>query len=119
MRLSLFKMTVQGKVAVFNLVLFAILVLVGEFILDRFHCEGTTLSSVFNAAFVVITCPLGWFASAMSCRETDTLMYLIFLQPINAYMWGYAASGVAEWIQHMSRPDSGVPVEENLPENKK
>ena len=98
MRLRLYKMEIEGKVAVANLGLVG-LVLVVFLIADGVVNTDTTSEGmltfkfVLHAIIMVLTFPVGWLSNMCTGVSGPPVTAVIFV-PLNAYLWGYIVAAV-------------------------
>lgn len=98
MQWRLFRMGIEGKVAVANLTLVgcALLVLANG---NAGSAAWCTAWQVARVGFAILSCPVGWLSmpgETLDGPPIDLILYGIFL-PLNAYLWGYVVAAVLAW----------------------
>jgi hypothetical protein len=98
MKLRLFRMGLEGKVAVANLSLLgcALIVMFGP---QAWMNEGSlAVAGVAYVVAAVLTFPAGWMAAVYG---PPLLVFAIgaIMFPLNAYLWGYTVAAFVRWIR--------------------
>ena len=94
-RFTLYKMTMQGKIAVFNLVAVGIVLLALMILSPPGESNGAeivpwkeTIGSILGFVLVILVFPLGWLIAPFLLAEGPCVGPII-LFPLNAYLWGH------------------------------
>ncbi len=101
MPLRLYKMGIEGKVAVINLALIgcALAVILHTVDINPFFMDARWVIAreAATIAIAVLGFPMGWIAvlglSTNGPDETVFVLLMIFL-PLNAYVWGYVVGAI-------------------------
>ena len=98
MRLRLWRMDTEGKIAVGNLGLTAIAILVVLLITTLSDGHPGPTASMFRVvgvfALAVLSFPVGWLGVLFgTCAPLGGFALIIFI-PLNAYLWGYVAASI-------------------------
>ncbi len=106
MVLRLYKMSLQGAVAVCNLTLLgiALLVWIGTFpelVVNLARATETQLvvDRVLWTAVAVLTTPLGWLIPEICVGPADALLAAMIVVPVNAYLWGWAIAALCRRVK--------------------
>lgn len=104
MRFRLFRMGIEGKVAVVNLGLFGLVLTAyliafpgGQIDVDSTPKNMLRLASILWVAIIVLSFPVGWLSILLMFVTTDILLasFTVFIfVPLNAYLWGYVVAAV-------------------------
>jgi len=116
MRLRLFKLGLEGKVAVTNLLLIGcalavvrIGIALGFPELDAHaqHELWATAGAIAWIMVVVLSFPVGWLSAVLGSGDSFmvTILAAVFL-PLNAYLWGYVVAAIVKWRRaRKAQPD--------------
>jgi CDP-diglyceride synthetase len=94
MQFRLSGMTLQGKVAVANLLLIASCVKIE---MAEVFPWGGWADQMVSFALSALSFPLGWLSFLMIRNRLMTCLSLGLLIPANAYLWGYLVTVAARW----------------------
>ena len=117
MRLRLFKMGTEGKVAVANLALMSAALLVflitfpnAEVKYDSASEGELLVARAVGIIVAVLAFPVGWVSAILGGVSDPPVTAVIFV-PLNAYMWGYVVAAFLRW-RKARRSQSSSPGEE-------
>jgi hypothetical protein len=114
MQIRLFKMGIEGKVAVANLVLLGLALAVLRVAFPEEVARETTSTGEVALAYglgitiAVLSFPVGWLSLLFSTthgHEIEIIAAMVYF-PLNAYLWGYIVAAVARWRKRRSKPAS-------------
>jgi hypothetical protein len=100
MRFSLFKLRLEGIVAVINLglvgvVLLTFLIAFPEGVVDQNTTSrnGLLLDSTLDVLLAILTFPVEWLTLPFTPMDGAPFTALIFV-PLNTYFWGYVTAAI-------------------------
>ena len=108
MRWHLYKMSLEGAIAVANLVLIGIILAVfmaafpeGVVYHDRATKAELMLAYILEVALIVLAFPVGWASALLDGGTLPqlTLMLAIVFVPLNAYLWGYVGAAIVRFVR--------------------
>lgn len=120
MRVRLYKMRLEGWVAVGNLLLVGLAL--GTFLVafpdltvnvDTASPRMLALDSAINVALAILTFPVGWLSDLFRLGVSGPPITAVIFVPLNAYLWGYVAAALIKWgrarkARHRGAADSAV-----------
>lgn len=108
MRLNLYRMKLEGWIAVANLCLIGVALLAFRMTFPRSSVNTATasqhelmLASGVEITVVVLSFPVGWLSCLGSA--VSPLLTVVFV-PLNAYVWGYSLAALIRWCRKRRAP---------------
>ena len=100
MRFHLYKMTLEGKIAVANMLLIHAVVLVLRVSACPILCSGGPLpSATATLALAALTFPVGWLSVLFADEFCGQPLLAVVFVPLNAYFWGYVLAKLVRAVR--------------------
>ena len=96
MGFRLFRMGIEGKVAVINLGLFGLVLTAHLIAFPGAVINGdSTPKDMLLLACILLSVPVGWLSIQFSLTfGVEALLTAVIFVPLNAYLWGYVVAAV-------------------------